>query len=186
MQISRQHLAFGPAFDFLAVVFALLILPCSVAESAHLKVEKRKLAKLNFSLFSVQNNDLIELKKLPAKVTLVNFWRADCPPCVKELPLLIKVSEKLNIRLITIAIQSYSETKKFWPQVPGNPKQHIALLGPNNPNGILRRFGNKTGAIPHSVLLNQLNQACSIKTGEITESWIKKRLALCKASVVDQ
>lgn len=139
--------------------------------------------RLNFSLFSVRGSDQVELKKLPEKMTIVNFWRADCPPCVKELPMLIKVSEKLNIRLITIAVQGYSETKNFWPHVPGDPKKHIALLGPTNPNGVLRRFGNKTGAIPHTVLLNKRRQACNIRTGEITEKWLRDRVQPCEDSV---
>ncbi len=172
--------------SLLLIVLLLSIFSKASAEPQPQKANKSNSPILNFSLFSVQNDALVELEKLPGKVTLVNFWRADCPPCVKELPLLIEASEKLNIRLITIAVQSFGATKNFWPQIPGNPNKHIALLGPTNPNGVLRRFGNKTGAIPHSVLLNKRNQACSIKTGEVTEKWLIDRLQPCKDSVHDR
>ncbi len=186
MQINRHRSYQGLITSLLLIVILLCAFSNASAEPQPQKTDKSKRAILNFSLFSVQNDELVELEKLPEKVTLVNFWRADCPPCVKELPLLIEASEKLNIRLITIAVQSFGATKNFWPQVPGNPNKHIALLGPTNPNGVLRRFGNKTGAIPHSVLLNQRNQACSIKTGEITEKWLTDRLQLCEDSVRDR
>lgn len=138
---------------------------------------------LNFELFSIQNGQSVRLKALPPQVTLVNFWRADCPPCVKELPLLIAMSERLNIRLVTISVQTLSETKSYWHQVPGNSETHIALLAPSNPSGILRRFGNQSGAIPHSVMLNTNNQMCGKRTGEIDESWMQTALLQCQTKL---
>lgn len=137
---------------------------------------------LDFELFSIQNGQSVRLKALPPQITLVNFWRADCPPCVKELPLLIAMSERLNIRLVTISVQTLSETKSHWHQVPGNRETHIALLAPSNPSGILRRFGNQSGAIPHSVLLNTKNQMCGKRTGEIDESWMEASLLQCQTT----
>jgi len=167
--------------SLMATIFSMVAYADSNTE-AQLQSIATNAPRLNFSLFSIQNDDIVQLSQLPPKMTLVNFWRADCPPCVKELPFLIEASAKLNIRLITVAVQSLSETQNFWATVPGNPKQHIALLGPTNPTGILRRFGNKSGAIPHSVLLNNNNQVCSKRTGEINAQWLETRVLTCETS----
>ncbi len=135
---------------------------------------------LDLKLFSIRNGESVQLSQLPANVTLVNFWRSDCPPCIKELPMLVETTNKLGIRLITVSVQTLTETKSYWQTVPGNPDSHFALLAPSNPNGLLRRFGNKIGAIPHSALLNAQNEICSKRTGEITEQWIAENLLTCQ------
>ena len=134
----------------------------------------------DLELFSIRSGESVRLSQLPPQITLINFWRSDCPPCVKELPMLIESTSKLGFRLMTISVQTLSETKSFWQAIPGNPSQHIALIAPSNPNGLLRRFGNKSGAIHHSVLLNAQNEICSIRTGEINEKWIAENLLKCQ------
>ena len=34
----------------------------------------------------------VRLAALPERPTVVNFWRADCPPCLRELPLRLPTS----------------------------------------------------------------------------------------------
>ena len=134
----------------------------------------------DLELFSIRNGESVQLSQLPSQITLINFWRSDCPPCVKELPMLVQSANSLGFRLMTVSVQTLTETKSLWQVVPGNPNQHIALLAPSNPNGLLRRFGNNSGAIPHSVLLNAQNEICSKRTGEINEKWIAENLLKCQ------
>jgi thiol-disulfide isomerase/thioredoxin len=138
---------------------------------------------LDLELFSIQDGKLVRLSKLAPQTTLVNFWRTDCPPCVKELPILMEISTRLNVRLITVSVQTLTETKTLWVTVPGQLPQHIALIAPSNPTGILRRFGNTSGAIPYSVMLNTKNQMCSKHTGEIDKKWIEAAMLKCQVSI---
>lgn len=159
--------------SYLFVLFLCLLQPSWVS------AEVNSQGPLDFELFSIQNGKAIRLCELPPKITLVNFWRADCPPCVKELPMLIDTTSRLNVRLITISVQTLSETKSLWQVVPGKQNQHIALLAPTNPMGILRRFGNQSGATPHSVVLNGNNKVCTKHSGEIDDKWIKAAILKC-------
>ena len=38
----------------------------------------------------------IPVPSLTGKVTLLNFWGTWCPPCRKELPGLVRISQRLN------------------------------------------------------------------------------------------
>ena len=134
---------------------------------------------LDFELPLVDKGGFRRLSELPPRVTLVNFWRADCPPCVAELPLLIETSQRLGFRLVTVSLQTPGETRAHWPRVPGESGSHVALLGPSDPRGLLRRFGNASGAIPYSAMLSADGSLCAQRTGEIGQDWITENLAKC-------
>lgn len=134
---------------------------------------------LDFELPLVDGSGFRRLSELPPKVTLVNFWRADCPPCVSELPLLVEAAPRLGFRLVTVSLQTLGETHAHWPRVPGEPGSHVALLGPGDPRGLLRRFGNASGAIPYSAMLRPDGSLCAKRTGEIGQAWITENLAKC-------
>src|SRR5574343_114285 len=88
------------------------------------------------------------LAEPPPRVTLVNFWRADCPPCVRELPLLNRhAATHPELRVVAIALQTPGESESA-AQRPLPPV--LALHGPRQPQGLLARFGNRAGALPHT------------------------------------
>lgn len=134
---------------------------------------------LDFELPPVDGGGFRRLSELPPRVTLVNFWRADCPPCIAELPLLVEAAQRLGFRLVTISLQTPGETRVHWPRVPGGPGSHLALLGPSDPRGLLRRFGNASGAIPYSAMLRPDGSLCARHAGEIGQGWIMENLVKC-------
>lgn len=159
-------------------VFALIFKFGSLALGAALLLASNAQA-LDFELPMVDGSGFRRLSELPPRATLVNFWRADCPPCIAELPLLIESAQRLQFRLVTISLQSPAETYAHWPRVPGDPGSHVALLGPSEPRGLLRRFGNASGAIPYSAMLRPDGSPCARHAGEIGQGWIMENLAKC-------
>lgn len=135
----------------------------------------------DFELARLDGSGFVRLSALPPRPTLINFWRADCPPCLRELPLLLAAAEEGRFRLITVAVQSRGETRAYWPQTPGWPDIHLALLAPANPAGLLRRFGNRSGALPHSVMLDGCGGVCARRTGEVDAGWLEQALRQCLA-----
>ena len=134
---------------------------------------------LDFELPLVDGGKFQRLSNLSPRITLVNFWRADCPPCIAELPLLVDAAQRLGFRLVSVALQTPGETRAHWPRVPGSPGSHVALLGPSEPRGLLRRFGNASGAIPYSAMLRPDGSLCVKRMGEIEQGWITDNLAKC-------
>ncbi len=134
---------------------------------------------LDFELARIEGSGFVRLNELAPRLTLVNFWRADCPPCVAELPMLLDAASRQGFRLVTVSLQTLAETRAHWPQVPGAPDDHVALLGPPEPRGLLRRFGNRSGALPYSALLRRDGSLCAAHSGEISAAWLAKNLEIC-------
>ncbi|MBK8015482.1 MAG: TlpA family protein disulfide reductase [Betaproteobacteria bacterium] len=119
----------------------------------------------------------IRLSALPPRVTVVNFWRSDCPPCRRELPALRSLSHgRSDVRVVAVALQGRNDTEAFAREVPLPP---IVLNGPVDPLSILRRFGNRTGALPHTVVLTAERLPCAMHTGEVSEAWLATAIAAC-------
>ena len=61
----------------------------------------------NIFLQSV-NGDEIELQKFSKNILIVNFWATWCAPCVKEMPDLLKLEDKLGkkFKVIFISLDS--------------------------------------------------------------------------------
>lgn len=109
---------------------------------------------LDFELAS--DIGFVRLSSLEPRVSVINFWRSDCPPCVLKLALLAELAGHGAIRVITISLQRHSETFGAADAV-----QHalraplISLHAPIDARGMLARFGNRHGALPHTVFLVQ-------------------------------
>ena len=65
---------------------------------------------------------LFDLKDLDGKVVLLNFWASWCKPCVKEIPSMVRLKQRLDdqpFEIITINIgESSKEIKEFKKKVP--------------------------------------------------------------------
>ncbi|BBN90277.1 TlpA family protein disulfide reductase [Azospira sp. I09] len=119
----------------------------------------------------------VRLSAQPPQVSVVNFWRSDCPPCVREMPLLEQTARHHpQIRVVAVAVQQRSETAAG----PLHPTPPVLLLhAPSTPRGLLSRFGNPSGALPHTVVLDRERRPCARRTGELDEAWLEAALRRC-------
>lgn len=125
-------------------------------------------------------NSFVRLAELPPQITLVNFWRHDCPPCIREMPILARLAQEKEIRVVTVALHRRSEHLLAPDHVLAAIKNPvIALYGPGEPRGLLARFGDPSEALPHTVLLNSQRQPCARKTGEINTEWLENAVRDC-------
>ncbi|UCV10704.1 TlpA family protein disulfide reductase [Dechloromonas denitrificans] len=162
----------------LALGIALITGPLAMAAVDHQESTK---TALDFEL--ADNRQFIQLSTLTAQTTVINFWRADCPPCLREMPLLAQLARSGKARVITIALQRPAETAAAPATIlDALTPPVLALHGPQNPRGLLARFGNPRGAIPHTVVLNAERRTCGQFTGEITPYWLNTMLARCSSS----
>lgn len=119
--------------------------------------------------------------RLPAQITLINFWRADCPPCLREMPLLIDLARSGHVRVVTVALQRPSELQR-------RPRHHYRRPAPAAtvtawsqrapwPALALRLGAHR--ALPHTVILDASRRPCARLTGEVTAAWLAQTLAHC-------
>jgi len=123
----------------------------------------------------------VRLSALAPQPTLVNFWRSDCAPCVREMPVLAAVARDGRLRVIAVAVQRPAELQSAPERVRQSLRAPIQLLyAPSEPRGLLSRFGDRSGALPYTVLLDPMRRLCSAKSGEIDRAWIEAELARCR------
>lgn len=91
---------------------------------------------------------------LDGRVWLINFWATWCKPCVDEMPMLSDLRSKedgTGLEVVGIALDDADRARKFaeelsiaYPILVG--KADVVLTG--------RRYGNSTGLLPFSVLID--------------------------------
>jgi hypothetical protein len=47
----------------------------------------------------------------------------------------------------------------------------------------MRRFGNRVGALPYTVMVNKQHEICASHTGEVDEKWISAAMKTCGGGV---
>lgn len=96
----------------------------------------------------------VSASDLDGRVWLVNFWATWCKPCVDEMPMLSDLRSKeegKGLEVVGIALDDADRARKFaeelsiaYPILVG--KADVVLTG--------RRYGNSTGLLPFSVLID--------------------------------
>ncbi len=140
-------------------------------------------ATLDFELAA--NERFIRLSDLPPQVSVVNFWRSDCPPCVRELPALLRSAEAHagRARVVAVALQRPAETERAPAPARAALRSPLLLLhGPSEPRGLLARFGNRSGALPYTLVLTPDRRPCARHSGEIGEQWLHQAIARCQTA----
>lgn len=72
-----------------------LVLTISLSSAGGLMDKMSATEASNFTLMSAHGSD-ISLSDYEGKFVLLNFWATWCPPCVKEMPALNRLHNKLN------------------------------------------------------------------------------------------
>lgn len=124
---------------------------------------------------TLDGDRFVPTAQLPGLV-LLNFWGVDCPPCVAELP----------------RLERYARTHAAWsvwlvatdppPQARAFLARHAVTLpalraGPDVAT-VMRRAGNRHGALPFSVAL-QDGRLCAVHIGELTNATLDAMQTQC-------
>lgn len=164
----------------LVLVAGLCASVATIEAKAGPRVNAENQAKTSLDFQLSDGRDFVRLSKLPPRLTVLNFWRADCPPCVREMPVLAELAREGKARVVTVALQRPAETLTAPAVVlAALSPPLISLNGPSEARGLLARFGNPHGALPHTVLLDARRKVCAQHTGEIGEDWLRNAVSHC-------
>lgn len=119
----------------------------------------------------------LRLSELRGRPLLLNFWATWCPPCVGEMPLLDRLHREQpaqGLRVVGLAVDNLAPVVDFLKQRPVS--FYIGLAGLEGVD-LSRALGNRTGALPYSVLFGRQGSAINRKLGALTEedllNWAK-------------
>lgn len=94
------------------------------------------------------------LKQWQGKILAVNFWATWCPPCLQEIPDLVRFQEANSDRLQIIGIGMDTPEKLrnvvrtlaiSYPTMVVDPRENVRLLA---------SWGNRRGTVPYTVFFD--------------------------------
>lgn len=109
------------------------------------------------------------------KTQILNFWATWCPPCRREIPLLIEfANQNADFQVVGIAIDDAEAVKEFSAEVGIN---YINLVGQADAIKVGMDYGNASGALPYTVVVSPSGEIIHRVIGELDEetlhSWLK-------------
>jgi len=82
--------------------------------------------------FTVTDADrTVSLKDLRGKVVVLNFWATWCPPCVEEMPSLVRLQREMKDKGVTVLAVSLDEDARQYRTFL--EKNHVDLLTVRDP-----------------------------------------------------
>ena len=153
--------------NILFPLIALLLALCSTSALA-------KVAMPEFSLPSAVGGKTVDSKSFEGKVLLVTFFATWCPPCLQEIPTLIKLQEELSSQDFTVIGLSVDE---------GGPKVVAKLVERQKINypvlmsdsSTANDFGGIAG-IPTSFLINRQGNVVKQYPGYIPHAILEREI----------
>jgi len=89
------------------------------------------------------------------KVLLLNFWGTWCPPCVREIPLLVELQREFGdrgLQIVGIALDRPADAQAFAEKVGIN---YPLLYGVQDAMEVSQQYGNDAGTLPFTVVIDR-------------------------------
>lgn len=99
------------------------------------------------------------------KILILNFWATWCPPCREEIPLLIAVQKKYaaqGVQVVGLALDRAEGVKAYGVSAGIN---YPLLVHDSDMLKIMELYGNRSGALPFSVVLDRQGTIVTRKLG---------------------
>jgi thiol-disulfide isomerase/thioredoxin len=110
------------------------------------------------------------LSQWKERTILVNYWATWCIPCRTEIPVLVGIQARTsskNIQIVGIALDTPPEVRAFAKSLAIN---YPVLIGGLSNIDLTRPLGNKSGALPFSMVLSPGGKVLRSHLGALTEA----------------
>lgn len=120
------------------------------------------------------NGNRQSFKRWQGKLVLVNFWATWCPPCREEIPLFLSLREKYSASGFEIVGVSVDDVGKVMQYRDAMHIDYPLLNGEQEGMSLMAALGNRTGALPYSVVFGRNGNVVDLKSGAYKEQELAK------------
>ena len=109
-------------------------------------------------------------------ILVVNFWAPWCAPCRREVPSLIKIHQEYaqqGVRVLGIALDSEPQVSRFAADYQIN---YPLFLSGNRTAMYNAAFGNPSGSLPFTALLDRNQRIVFQHNGELSSEQLREQL----------
>jgi len=110
------------------------------------------------------------------KILIVNFWAPWCAPCRREIPSLVAIHQEFNARgvqLLGIAFDNEPQVSRF----AGDYQINYPLFLAGNRSAMYNAaFGNPSGSLPYTALLDRNLDIIFRHNGELSSEQLREQL----------
>jgi thiol-disulfide isomerase/thioredoxin len=134
---------------------------------------------MTLQLPMLDGSKFVQLADFAGRPVVLNFWGSECPPCLQEMPLLFsQAQDHRAVQFLGIAVDARASAERFLARLAPTYPQLIASM---QAEVLMRRFGNKLGGLPFTVVLDAQHRLCVSRLGEVDAPWLSAALAGCAA-----
>ncbi len=108
---------------------------------------------------------------------IVNFWATWCPPCRREIPLLMEMQEQARasgIAIIGIAIDEPDAVKRYAAETGFN---YPVLIGEQEAVDAAEAFGADVVSLPLTVMTGRDGRVVEVHAGELSRTELEAAIA---------
>lgn len=108
----------------------------------------------HFQLPDLQDS-LQTVSQWDGEVLLINFWATWCPPCVREIPILIELQARYGaqgLAVVGVAVDRREAAQGFAEEAGIN---YPLLYGVQSALEVAQLYGNDAGTLPYTVLVDR-------------------------------
>jgi peroxiredoxin len=119
----------------------------------------------------------VSIDRFNGRVLLVNFWATWCAPCVEEMPMLSQLQRDYaaqGFSVVGIALDEPQRAREFAEELGID---YPLLFGLADAVVVGRRYGNATGMLPYSVLVDASGVIRWTRLGVLDRSQVETQLA---------
>jgi len=116
----------------------------------------------------------VSLERWRGKVLVVNFWASWCAPCRDEIPGLLRIQQKYaanGLQIVGIAVDTADKSRDA---ARAMGISYPVLVGGAESIDLARRFGNRAGGLPYTVVLDQRGALVMRHLGILTEAELEQ------------
>jgi thiol-disulfide isomerase/thioredoxin len=116
------------------------------------------------------------LGEFQGRVVVVNFWATWCIPCREEMPAFSRLQDRWKDRGVQFVGLARDDPAKVARFAADLPVSYPLWIGDENAAELSRRFGNRLGVLPHTVILDRNAQVLDSRVGPYSEPDLEAKL----------